>query len=96
MSSARHALNPNFFSSRRRLILGSAASALAAAYGPAWAQAKPVRIVVPFAAGSYTDNVLRIALPALSDKLGASIVVDNRPGANGIIAADAVALLEKP
>jgi tripartite-type tricarboxylate transporter receptor subunit TctC len=91
MSSARHALNPNFFSSRRRLILGSAASALAAAYGPAWAQAKPVRIVVPFAAGSYTDNVLRIALPALSDKLGASIVVDNRPGANGIIAADAVA-----
>jgi tripartite-type tricarboxylate transporter receptor subunit TctC len=91
MSSARHALNPHFFSSRRRLILGSAASALAAAYGPAWAQAKPVRIVVPFAAGSYTDNVLRIALPALSDKLGASIVVDNRPGANGIIAADAVA-----
>jgi tripartite-type tricarboxylate transporter receptor subunit TctC len=71
--------------------LGSAASALAAAYGPVWAQAKPVRIVVPFAAGSYTDNVLRIALPGLSEKLGASIVVDNRPGANGIIAADAVA-----
>jgi tripartite-type tricarboxylate transporter receptor subunit TctC len=47
--------------------------------------------VVPFAAGSYTDNVLRIALPGLSEKLGASIVVDNRPGANGIIAADAVA-----
>ena len=91
MSSARPVLNPNFSSSRRRLILGSAASALAAAYGPAWAQAKPVRIVVPFAAGSYTDNVLRIALPGLSEKLGASIVVDNRPGANGIIAADAVA-----
>jgi len=91
MSSARHAVHPNFSSSRRRLILGSAASALAAAYGPAWAQAKPVRIVVPFAAGSYTDNVLRIALPGLSEKLGASIVVDNRPGANGIIAADAVA-----
>jgi tripartite-type tricarboxylate transporter receptor subunit TctC len=35
--------------------------------------------------------VLRIALPGLSEKLGASIVVDNRPGANGIIAADAVA-----
>ena len=91
MSSARPASNPDFSSSRRRLILGSAATALAAAYGPARAQPKPVRIVVPFAAGSYTDNVLRIALPALSEKLGASIVVDNRPGANGIIAADAVA-----
>lgn len=76
---------------RRRLILASAASVLASASAAVRAQAKPVRIVVPFAAGSYTDNVLRIALPALSDKLGATLVVDNRPGANGIIAADAVA-----
>lgn len=91
MNSAPRSLTMTSSLARRRLILGSAASALAAAAGMARAQAKPVRIVVPFAAGSYTDNVLRIALPALSDRLGATLVVDNRPGANGIIAADAVA-----
>ena len=88
-------LEPRLDSSlpNRRLILASALGALAGSAVPALAQgtAKPIRIVVPFAAGSYTDNVLRIALPALSDKVGAAIVVDNRPGANGIIAADAVA-----
>jgi tripartite-type tricarboxylate transporter receptor subunit TctC len=53
--------------------------------------AKPIRVIVPFAAGSYTDNVVRIVMPALGEKLGATIVVDNRPGANGLIGADAVA-----
>lgn len=91
MNSAPRSLTMTSSLARRRLILGSAASALAAAAGMAQAQAKPVRIVVPFAAGSYTDNVLRIALPALSEKFGAPLVVDNRPGGNGIIAADAVA-----
>jgi tripartite-type tricarboxylate transporter receptor subunit TctC len=52
---------------------------------------RPIRVIVPFAAGSYTDSVLRIASPALGEKLGATIVVDNRPGANGIIGADIVA-----
>src|SRR5688572_11980838 len=60
----------------------------AAAQSPA---AKPIRVIVPFAAGSYTDNVVRIVMPALGDRLGATIVVDNRPGANGLIGADAVA-----
>jgi tripartite-type tricarboxylate transporter receptor subunit TctC len=46
---------------------------------------------VPFAAGSYTDTIVRMVSPALGEKLQATIVVDNRPGANGIIAADAVA-----
>lgn len=52
---------------------------------------KPIRVIVPFAAGSYTDNVVRIVTPALGEKLGATIVVENRPGANGLIGADAVA-----
>lgn len=52
---------------------------------------KPIRVIVPFAAGSYTDNVTRIVMPALAEKLGATIVVENRPGANGLIGADAVA-----
>jgi len=53
--------------------------------------AKPIRVIVPFAAGSYTDNVVRIVMPALGEKLRATIVVENRPGANGVIGADAVA-----
>ena len=79
--------------SRRRVLTGAAAFAGALAIPMARAQgsAKPIRIVVPFAAGSYTDNVLRITLPALSERLGTSLIVDNRPGANGIIAADTVA-----
>jgi tripartite-type tricarboxylate transporter receptor subunit TctC len=52
---------------------------------------KPVRVIVPFAAGSYTDNVVRIVMPALGERLRATIVVENRPGANGVIGADAVA-----
>jgi len=75
--------------SLRRRILGFAlATAMASS---ALAQGKPVRLVVPFAAGSYTDNVARIVSPALAERLGAPIVVDNRPGGNGVIGADAVA-----
>ena len=51
----------------------------------------PIRLIVPFAAGSYTDTVSRIVSPGLAERLGRTIVVDNRPGANGIIAADLVA-----
>ncbi len=51
----------------------------------------PMRLIVPFAAGSYTDTVARIILPGLTERLGRTIVIDNRPGANGIIAADLVA-----
>jgi len=52
---------------------------------------RPIRVIVPFAAGSYTDSVVRIVAPALGERLGATIVVDNRPGANGVIGADIVA-----
>jgi tripartite-type tricarboxylate transporter receptor subunit TctC len=71
----------------RRLIL---AFALAAATS-VFAQGRAIRLVVPFAAGSYTDNVARIVSPPLGERLGAPIVVDNRPGGNGVIGADAVA-----
>lgn len=51
----------------------------------------PMRFIIPFAAGSYTDTVARIVSPGLSERLGRTIVIDNRPGANGIIGADLVA-----
>lgn len=51
---------------------------------------KPIRLVIPFAAGSATDAAGRILAQALSQRLGQSVVVDNRAGANGQIAASLV------
>ena len=51
----------------------------------------PVTLVVPFAAGSGTDAVARITAQMLGEALKGSVIVDNRAGANGIIAAEAVA-----
>ena len=60
----------------------------------AWAQAypsRPVRIIVGLAAGGATDIVARLIGQWLSDRLGQQFVVENRPGANGNIATEAVA-----
>jgi tripartite-type tricarboxylate transporter receptor subunit TctC len=65
----------------------------AAAQGPAPAQypTKPVRILVGFAAGGGIDIVTRIYAQRLTDAMGQSFVVDNRPGAGGTIATELVA-----
>ena len=55
-----------------------------------WPQ-RPVRIVVPYAAGGNTDTIARIISERLSDTFGRQFVVENKPGAAGAIAADAVA-----
>lgn len=79
-----------------------AAFALAFAFIPAAARAqsgdkpagfpdKQVRLVVPFPAGSPPDILARIIGPSLSARIGQPVVVDNRPGANGNIAAEHVA-----
>lgn len=52
---------------------------------------RPVRIVVPFGAGGIADTTMRIVADKLTHKLGQQFIVDNRPGAGGIVAAKAVA-----
>jgi tripartite-type tricarboxylate transporter receptor subunit TctC len=56
---------------------------------------RPIKFVVPYAAGGLPDTVARIFAQRLGDKLGQSVVVDNRPGANGVVAAQAIATAPK-
>src|SRR5258708_32257416 len=72
------------------LAIGIAAFSCAAAAAEAW-PSRPITIIVPFGAGSGTDIVTRIIGQPLGIALGQNIVVDNRQGANGGIAAAYVA-----
>jgi tripartite-type tricarboxylate transporter receptor subunit TctC len=75
-----------------RTLLCTAAAMLAA--GAALAQDypnKPIRIIVGYAAGGGNDIIVRVMTPELSKGLGQPVIVENRPGAQSIIAADLVA-----
>ncbi|HSV53602.1 MAG TPA: tripartite tricarboxylate transporter substrate binding protein [Burkholderiaceae bacterium] len=77
----------NFF--RKLLVLGLSAAALGAA-----AQTypnRPVRVIIPFPPGGTLDTVGRQLAQKLGDQMGQNFVVENKPGGNGTIGADAVA-----
>ena len=80
---------------RRTFSAALGASLLSLAAVPTWAQAaaypnKPIRIVVPFAPGGGGDAVVRSIVEKLGERLGTSVIIDNRPGASGYIGAQIV------
>ena len=69
------------------LVLATAlpASVLAQTY-----PSKPIKFIVPYAAGGLPDTVARVVALRLTERLGQSVVVDNKPGGNGVVAYQAL------
>jgi tripartite-type tricarboxylate transporter receptor subunit TctC len=78
---------------RRQWLQSLALSAMPMTWANAQATfpSKPLRIVVPFGAGGVADLTARAVAQKLSENLGQAVVIDNRPGAGGIVAGELVA-----
>lgn len=79
---------------RRTCLAFSAAWVLLALAAPAQAQhwpQRPVKIIVPFAAGGHSDGMARLIAERFAEAFGQQFVVENRPGAAGVLAAEFVA-----
>ena len=77
----------------RHLLAALALAVPLAAQAQAWPQ-KPVKVLIPFPPGGVTDSIARITAEWLTQRLGQPFVPENRPGASGAIAAEAVARAE--
>src|SRR4051812_35013329 len=89
-AQTRPPLETSMAESKRRTFLAGLA---ATAFTPAWAQApnRHLTVVVGLAAGGGTDAVARLLQRPLQEALGQTVIVENKPGASGLIAADYVA-----
>ena len=80
---------------RRRFSVGLLAGAGGATLGaPALAQtwpSKPIRLIVPYTPGGFTDVTARLVAQKLQERLGQTVVIDNKPGANSIVGVDQLA-----
>jgi len=75
---------------RRTLLSYSVAAAAALSTSNALSQAKPIRLIVPYAPGGPIDITARVLAERVKDTLG-TVIIENRPGGGGNIGADAVA-----
>jgi tripartite-type tricarboxylate transporter receptor subunit TctC len=76
---------------RRTFIAAAATLAVPAIHAQsAWPHGQPIRVIVPFPAGAANDAMGRFAAQRLQDKLGATVVVENRPGGSALIGTTAV------
>jgi tripartite-type tricarboxylate transporter receptor subunit TctC len=76
---------------RRTLLLGAAAMLAApAVHAQSWPNGQPIRIIIPYPPGAANDAMGRLAAQKLQDKLGATVVVDNRAGGSAVIGTTAV------
>jgi tripartite-type tricarboxylate transporter receptor subunit TctC len=76
-----------------RCVAAACLAALLMHSGAGWAQgfpSEPIKIVVPFSAGGNTDVTARLIAPVMQEILGQPVIVENRPGAGGMIAAGGV------
>src|SRR5215813_12777211 len=76
------------------LRIGAMAALLALSAGAVSADTypnRPVKLIVPYAAGGANDIIARLIQPGLEQALGQPVIVDNRPAASGIVGTDAVA-----
>ncbi|MGB3068052.1 MAG: tripartite tricarboxylate transporter substrate-binding protein [Ottowia sp.] len=81
----------NLLPSRRAFLSASAVLAAGALSPAAWAQPGTIKFVLPNATGSGVDAMTRAAAPALGKVLGASVVVENQPGAGGVVGLQTLA-----
>jgi tripartite-type tricarboxylate transporter receptor subunit TctC len=77
--------------SRRDLLLGAALSIAAPQLRAQTFPSKPIKLVVPYSPGGGADTTARLIAPKLQEAFGETVVIDNRPGAGGVIGDDAVA-----
>lgn len=76
-----------------QLLLAGGGALLAAPFvhgQGAWPN-KPIRVIVPYTPGGFTDNVARMVSQKLSERLGQQVLIENKPGAGSLIGTDAIA-----
>src|SRR4051795_7540497 len=82
---------------RRSVLLATAVLTASVMTSVAWGQAgypdRPIRVILPYAAGVSPDIVARLVAERLSPALGKPVIIDNRPGAGGMIGAEAAATM---
>ena len=60
------------------------------AHAQAWSPSKPIRFIIPQLAGGGADSIGRVIAQGISDRAGQPVIVENRPGANGSVGAEAL------